>query len=61
MHPAKPCTTLTPDDSLLMPLHPKERAFIVYLRKLKYGTLHKLVVQDGLPIVAEEVSKTVKF
>ena len=54
-----PCTT--PSDTLVMPLHPKEQALITYLRQIKFGTLHRLVVQDGLPIIAEEVSHNIKF
>jgi hypothetical protein len=42
-------------------LHPKEVAFLTYIRRLGFGTIHRLVIQDGLPVFAEEVSQHIKF
>jgi hypothetical protein len=61
MQPSKPCTPLTLDEPLTMPLHPKEQALLSYLRRLKHGTLYRLLIQDGLPVLVEEVSHTIKF
>jgi hypothetical protein len=45
----------------LSELHPAEEKLILFLRQLKFGTLQRLVVRDGLPAFAEEVEKTVRF
>ena len=42
-------------------LHPSEQKLLVFLRTLRYGTVQRLVVRDGLPAFAEEVTKTIKF
>lgn len=41
-------------------LHPVERRFVEYLRKLRYANL-EVKVQDGLPVMAEKVTEKVKF
>jgi len=45
----------------LVRLHPAERRLIEYIRQLRYGTILTLKVQDGLPVLAEEALKKVKF
>lgn len=42
-------------------LHPAEKRLIEYIRELRYGTILTLKVQDGLPMLAEEALKKVKF
>jgi hypothetical protein len=36
-------------------------SFIKYCEELKHGEIDKLKIQDGLPMLAEEVKKKVKF
>jgi hypothetical protein len=45
----------------ILPLHPSEQALIQYIRRLKYGTILRLTVHNGLPHIAEEVIQQVKF
>lgn len=42
-------------------LHPTWFSFIRYCEELKYGEIEKLKIQDGLPMIAEEVKKKIKF
>lgn len=42
-------------------LHPAWAAFLEYCRKLGYGEIERLKIQDGLPVLAEMVQKKVKF
>ena len=42
-------------------LHPSWIALIRHCRQLGYGTIEKLKIQDGLPVVAEESVKRTKF
>lgn len=42
-------------------IHPAWSAFIKYCEDLGYGEIEKLKIQDGLPMLAEEVKKKVKF
>ena len=56
----KSCTPLT-DDMTLLPLHPAEERLIRYIRTLKFGRIHTLEIQNGLPVIAEEVTTKVKF
>lgn len=42
-------------------LHPAWAAFIRFCRDLKHGEIERLVVQDGLPVLAETTRKKVKF
>lgn len=44
-----------------MVLHPTEAELIQYLRKLRYGRVERLEVQEGLPVLAEEVREKVRF
>jgi hypothetical protein len=41
-------------------LHPVEKRFVEYLRRLRYANL-EVKVQDGLPVMAEKVTEKVKF
>jgi hypothetical protein len=43
------------------PLHPSWIAFIRHCQELGCGEISQLKIQDGLPIVAEEISKKIKF
>ncbi len=42
-------------------LHPAWCAFIRYCQDLRFGEVGRLKIQDGLPIIAEEVKQKVKF
>ncbi len=42
-------------------LHPAWRAFIRYCRELRHGEMERLSIQDGLPVLAEVVTRKVKF
>jgi hypothetical protein len=42
-------------------IHPAWYSFIKYCETLKYGEIDKLKIQDGLPMLAEEVKKKIKF
>lgn len=42
-------------------LRPEELKFITFLREMKFGTIERLIIRDGLPKIAELVTKTVKF
>jgi hypothetical protein len=42
-------------------LHPKWCSFITFCDSFKYGEIGKLKIQNGLPVLAEEVKKKVKF
>lgn len=42
----------------LFAVHEKEKALLEFLRKLQHGTVHRLVVQDGLPVLIEETHPT---
>ncbi len=42
-------------------VHPCWFSFIKYCENLKYGEIDKLKIQDGLPLLAEETKKKVKF
>ncbi|MFQ5721218.1 MAG: hypothetical protein ACE5GI_01830 [Candidatus Aminicenantales bacterium] len=42
-------------------IHPSWYSFIKYCQRLKYGEIEKLKIQDGLPMLAEEVKKKIKF
>lgn len=42
-------------------LHPAWVAFIRHCRELGFGEISQLKIQDGLPVMAEETKKKVKF
>lgn len=45
----------------LIRIHPIWYSFIKHCELLKYGEIEKLKIQDGLPMMAEEVKKKIKF
>lgn len=45
----------------LIRIHPVWYSFIKYCETLGYGEIEKLKIQDGLPLIAEEVKKKIKF
>lgn len=45
----------------LIRIHPVWYSFIKYCETLKYGDIEKLKIQDGLPMIAEEVKRKIKF
>jgi len=42
-------------------LHPAWRYFLSYCAGLRYGEIHHLSIQDGLPVLAQVTTKKVKF
>ena len=42
-------------------LHPAWLAFIRHCQELGFGEISQLKVQDGLPVMAEETKRKVKF
>ena len=45
----------------LIRIHPVWYSFIKYCEIMGYGEIEKLKIQDGLPMLAEEVKKKIKF
>jgi len=45
----------------LIRLHPFWYSFIKYCEAIKNGEIERLKIQDGLPMLAEEVKKKIKF
>ena len=43
------------------PIHPAWLAFIRFCWELKHGEIDRLLIQDGLPVLAEITTKKVKF
>ena len=54
-----------PNDGLgegrLIRIHPIWYSFIKYCEALRFGEIEKLKIQDGLPMLAEEVKKKNKI
>jgi hypothetical protein len=42
-------------------IHPAWHYFIKYCESLGFGEIEKLKIHDGLPMLAEEVKKKIKF
>lgn len=42
-------------------LHPSWLAFIRHCQELGFGEISKLKIQDGVPVIAEEISRKIKF
>ena len=42
-------------------IHPAWYSFIKYCETLRYGEIDKIKIQDGLPMIAEQVKKKIKF
>lgn len=51
----------TSDEGRRIAIHPTWYSFIKFCESIKYGEIEKLKIQDGLPILAEEVKKKIKF
>ncbi len=45
----------------LLRIHPLWYSFIKYCEELGFGEIERLKIQDGLPMMAEKVSRKVKF
>jgi hypothetical protein len=43
------------------PPHPAWLAFMHFCAELKHGEIDRLLIQDGLPVLAEMTKKKVKF
>jgi hypothetical protein len=50
-----------PEDPVETSLHPAWVALIRYCRELRHGEIERLSIQDGLPVIAEQVRQKVKF
>lgn len=42
-------------------LHPAWIAFIRHCQQLGFGEISQLKIQDGVPVMAEEITKKIKF
>lgn len=42
-------------------LHPSWAAFIEFCTRLQHGEIERLTIQNGLPVLAEQTRKKVKF
>jgi hypothetical protein len=51
------------DERLRKPvtLHPSWSAFIEFCSRLQHGEIERLTIQNGLPVLAEQTRKKVKF
>ena len=47
--------------SKLIRVHPVWYTFIKYCEEIQNGEIERLKVQNGLPIIAEEVKRKIKF
>ena len=57
--PQKSTRTRSQSDSILLPA--PWRAFIEYCRHLGHGQIERLVIQDGVPVLAEVTKQKIKF
>jgi len=48
-------------NKITTPLHPKEYHLINYIRKLGWGEIDKIVIQDGLPTLIKTTYKTIRL
>jgi hypothetical protein len=60
---AKEINSLNPKPSgyKITNIHPAWHQFIALCNSIQYGEIEKLSIQDGLPLLAEEVRKKTKF
>ena len=42
-------------------VHPAWQSFIVFCKSMRFGEIEKLKIQDGIPVLAEEARKKIKF
>ena len=52
--------TLT-KNKITISLHPREYNLITYVRKLDWGEIDKIVIQNGLPTLIKIAYKTIKL
>ena len=52
---------MNPDGNSSQALHPSWISFIRHCRELGFGEISQLKIQDGLPVMAEETTKKMKF
>ena len=45
----------------VIPLPPEWRSFLSFCERLGNGEIHELKIQDGLPVVAQAVTRRVRF
>jgi hypothetical protein len=45
----------------LVEVHPAWRALIDFCNKLQHGDIERLRIQDGVPVIAEVITKKIKF
>ena len=48
-------------DSKLIRVHPRWYSFIKYCEAIQHGEIEKLKIQNGLPMLAEEVKRKIQF
>ncbi len=48
-------------EASVLPLHFHELQFILFCRKLGFGTIEKLAIQNGLPVCAVNVAERIDF
>ena len=48
-------------NKITISLHPKEYRLISYIRKLGWGEINKIVIQNGLPTVIKTTYKTIRL
>jgi len=46
---------------ITIPLHPREYNLITYVRKLDWGEIDKIVIQNGLPTLIKIAYKTIRL
>lgn len=59
--PARTATQRRETAASGQPLPPAWRAFIHYCEQLGHGEIQVVKIQDGLPVMAEQAIKKVKF
>jgi hypothetical protein len=42
-------------------LHPAWKSLIDYCRRLQHGDIERLRIQDGVPVIAEVITRKIKF
>jgi hypothetical protein len=60
MQPSKPCTLLTSDAPVVLPLHPAEAKLLQHIRELGHGVL-EVRVADGVPVFIELKTRKIKL
>lgn len=49
------------DNKITISLHPKEYNLITHIRKLDWGEIDKIVIQNGLPTLIKIAYKTIRL